>query len=76
MNLLKKRRDEEPRADEPKLECEHVTLIPRWDSAADIGHDDRATSFNCEACGAQFTPEQAQGLRATEAARLRRRMAS
>ena len=77
MNLLKKKHhDDKPTVEEPPTPCAHVTLIPRWDSAADIGHEDRATKFNCEACGATFTPDQAERLRSTETARVRSRMAS
>ena len=76
MNLLKKRREEKPAVEETPTQCAHVTLIPRWDSAADIGHEDRATKFACEGCAATFTPDEATRLRATETARLRRQMAS
>ena len=27
----------------PQVACPHVALAPRWDSAADIGHEDKAT---------------------------------
>jgi hypothetical protein len=43
--------------------CLHKTLTPRWDSAKDMGHEDRATSFSCEGCGETFTPEEAKALR-------------
>ena len=42
--------------------CPHLTLVPRWDAAEDIGQADKATSFTCEACGERFTPEQAAGM--------------
>ena len=45
--------------------CPHAVLMPRWDSAADMGFEDRATSFTCEACHMVFTPEEAQLLRET-----------
>ncbi len=54
--------------------CEHVALVPRWGSAEDIGKDDRATGYTCEACRAEFTPAEVQSLRATEAARLKQRI--
>ncbi|MSQ30307.1 MAG: hypothetical protein EXR68_07470 [Dehalococcoidia bacterium] len=31
-------------------ECLHLALAPRWDSAADMGHEDRATSYVCDSC--------------------------
>jgi hypothetical protein len=50
--------------------CPHVTLVPHWDSPADMGINDKASSFACEACGQSFTPEQARELRETAADRL------
>ncbi len=79
MKLLRRQRDdEEPRAeieaDEPV--CEHVTLVPKWDNARDIGRVDQVSGYRCEACGAEFTPDEAVKLRETEAARVQRRIAS
>ena len=51
--------------------CAHVTLVPRWDSAADIGDHSKATSWTCEACGETLSPAAVQSLRATEAERLK-----
>jgi hypothetical protein len=51
--------------------CLHAALVPHWDRAEDIGHDDRATSFLCDSCGTSFTPEERQGIRDKEAQRLR-----
>ena len=56
--------------------CEHVTLIQKWDSVESMGRDDEVSRFRCDACGAEFTPEEGARLRATEAARIQRRMAS
>lgn len=50
--------------------CPHTALIPRWDSVDDIGHEDRATRYVCEACGETFSPQRARELRETEAERL------
>lgn len=55
--------------------CEHIALVPRWGSTEDIGKDDRATGYTCEACRAEFTAAEAQSLRATEAARVKQRIA-
>jgi hypothetical protein len=38
--------------------CPHTVLLPRWDDVADMGHEDRATSFVCEGCGEEFTPRE------------------
>ena len=51
--------------------CSHVVLVPGWGSAEDMGKDDRATRFTCDACGTVFTPAEAEALRKTEAERLR-----
>ena len=50
--------------------CPHATLTARWDSVEDIGHEDRATAYVCEACGETFTPEEAAELRRSEVERL------
>ena len=50
--------------------CPHTALVPRWDSIDDIGRDEKATHYVCEACGDSFSPEEALQLRASEARRL------
>jgi hypothetical protein len=61
--------------DEVTVVCEHITLIPSWDSAGDIGREDRVSQYRCEACGQTFTLAEAERLRDTESARLQRRLA-
>ena len=56
--------------------CAHVTLVPHWDSAADIGDHSKATSWTCEACGSTFSPSTVQSLRATEADRLKDKLST
>jgi hypothetical protein len=51
--------------------CMHTALAPRWDRAQDIGRDELASSFRCDACQATFTREEAEALREREAQRLR-----
>jgi hypothetical protein len=60
-----------PPVDEPPPVCPHVTLVAHWENAADLGHQDRASWFQCEACGTRFTPDEVARLRETEARRLR-----
>lgn len=50
--------------------CPHVVLVPRWDTAADIGITERASRFICEGCEQVFTPEEARALQATASERL------
>ena len=55
--------------------CEHVALVAKWARAEDIGNDSLASGYTCEGCGAEFTPAEAQRLRATEAERVHHRIA-
>lgn len=73
-----KRRNDEPRSDieGEEVVCEHVTLVPRWASARAIGDANQVSLYQCEACRAEFTPDEAVELRETEAARIQRRIAS
>ncbi|MGI8554686.1 MAG: hypothetical protein ACR2PL_28425 [Dehalococcoidia bacterium] len=57
-------------ATEAPVECLHGVVLPRWGSVADMGHEDKATSYHCDACGKDFMPEEARAVRATEAERL------
>ena len=51
--------------------CPHVTLVPKWGNTADMGHEDKATGYDCDSCKETFTAEQGRDLRRTEAERLR-----
>ena len=63
---------ESPRA----LLCEHIVLVPRWDRADDVGREERASGYRCETCGANLARDAALHLRATEAARVLRRVSA
>ena len=52
--------------------CPHTTLIPRWDSVADMGNVDKVTTYTCQGCNQSFTAAEGRALLATEAERLRR----
>jgi hypothetical protein len=56
--------------------CLHAALAPRWDRAEDIGRDDLASSFRCDACQTTFTREEAEALREREAERLKELLGS
>ena len=68
------------RADKKDIEpvrqvvCLHVSLVPQWDSVEDMGHEDKATSFVCDACHQSFSPQVASALRRTEADRLNKKL--
>jgi len=64
------------RAAAETLPCPHVTLIPKWDSTADMGHEDKATGYACEGCKETFTAEQGRALRRTEAERVKHTFAT
>ncbi|MEX2228012.1 MAG: hypothetical protein WEB13_00090 [Dehalococcoidia bacterium] len=73
MSWLDRLRGKKKAAEAPAhtaAQCPHVTLVPRWDAAGDMGHEDRATSYRCDACLSTFTPEEARELRRTEAERI------
>jgi hypothetical protein len=42
--------------------CVHVALVPRRDSVAVMGHEEKATRYRCDSCGMDFTPGEARGL--------------
>lgn len=52
------------------VECPHAVLVPRWDSVQDMGHEDKATRYMCEACHEEFSPEKARELGENIAERL------
>ena len=56
--------------------CPHVTLVPKWGNVADMGHEDKVSSFACDACHQSFTRDEGLALRASEAARLLRDVAT
>jgi hypothetical protein len=81
MGLLSKLRGKSDERDEvaaavASAECPHTTLTPRWDSADDIGHEDRATAFRCEGCGIMFSRAEAEQLRDRAGDRLRETIAT
>jgi len=46
-----------------KPPCVHASLVARWDAAADIGIEAKATKYICDACHAEFTPAEAEEVR-------------
>ena len=78
MSKLLGKNDEQAAMNEAvaSAECPHTTLTPRWDSADDIGHEDRATAFHCEGCGVMFSQAEAMELRQRAGDRLRETIAT
>ena len=56
--------------------CPHTALTAHWDSVADMGNDEKATSYTCQSCNQSFTPAEGRALRATEAERVRRELST
>jgi hypothetical protein len=52
--------------------CPHTTLMPRWDNVADMGKDNKVTSYTCDSCQESFTAGAGHALQATETARVHR----
>lgn len=50
-----------PAAQQPKANCQHLVVAPRWDSVKDIGHDDKATGYRCTVCSAYLSLEEGKG---------------
>lgn len=75
MSILSKlfhREAKEAAVPEAAGQCLHVALVPRWtDNPADMGNEEKASSWECTACGASFPPDEARRLRETEAERVR-----
>lgn len=68
------RRGQRPAADQAAVaeqECPHVALVPRWDSADDMGKTELVSRYVCEACNATFSREEGEAMQAEEAERLR-----
>ena len=57
-------------ADAAPVDCPHSVLVPRWDSVQDMGIEDKATRYMCEACKEMFEPAEASRLRDTLSERL------
>jgi hypothetical protein len=53
-------------------ECLHGTLVARWEDAADMGDESKATEFVCQSCQERFTPKEAAWVRKRAVERLRR----
>jgi len=63
-------KEEKPAVVVETAPCAHGLLTPRWDSVADMGKEERATSFVCEACREEFSPQEARALHESMAERL------
>ena len=53
-----------------QVACPHAVLVPRWDNVHDMGYEDKATRFMCEACHEEFSPAEAEELRQSISERM------
>jgi hypothetical protein len=42
--------------------CIHGVRIPHWENPADMGHEDRASYFVCDSCGAHLSREESAAV--------------
>ncbi len=73
--LLGRTRPAPPPAATESAPCPHATLVPKWDSTADMGHEDKVSGYRCDSCQQTFTAEEGRELRRTEAERLKKNLA-
>lgn len=62
LNKLFGRGDSAVMERDDEVVCPHKTLTARWDSADDMGKEDRATGFHCEGCGTDFSGDEGRRL--------------
>lgn len=44
-------------ADREDHQCPHMTLVPRWSNADDVGRGDRISSWVCSSCSESLPAE-------------------
>ena len=62
-NLLGRLQTKPRKEQSVAVDCPHTVLAPKWDSAQDIGIEDRAVRFECDVCHKLFTPDEARAVR-------------
>lgn len=43
--------------------CAHLILLPTWSTPEDMGKEEKATGYRCDACGAALTLDEARERR-------------
>jgi hypothetical protein len=72
MGLFGRKKSQQQTLLQDKPACLHMGLTARWDSVDDMGNEDKATSYVCVTCNAEFTPDEAREIRASQADQLRK----
>lgn len=62
-NLFGGKKQAEPEYTGPPPVCGHATLVPRWDSAEDMGKTGKVSVYRCESCLEDFSPADAEQIR-------------
>lgn len=62
---------EAPAEEVAAAECPHTALVPRWESAQDMGKEDKISGYRCEGCAGDFSREEGERLLKAEEERLR-----
>src|SRR5713101_4775183 len=65
MRLFGKKKADQPTPTSERPTCLHIALTARWDSVEDMGNEDKATSYVCLTCNAEFTPAEASEVRSS-----------
>ncbi len=73
--LLGQRQRREAPATAEVPPCPHTTLTPRWESVADMGNEEKVTSYTCQGCNETFTAAEGQALKRHEAERVQATLA-
>lgn len=74
MGLFGRKKNQQT-AIEEKPACLHLGLTARWDNLDDMGNEEKASSFVCPACNAEFQPDEARRIKVTQADQLRKDLA-
>lgn len=53
---------------EREVSCSHMNLTARWDDPADVGNSEKASGYDCIACGENFSVQQAEAMGRTPVA--------
>ena len=53
---------------EREVSCSHMNLTARWDDPADVGNSEKASGYDCIACGENFSVQQPEAMGRTPVA--------
>lgn len=47
-------------------ECPHTALVAEWETAEEMGHEDKISGYRCEGCGAHFSREEGEKIKESQ----------